>query len=135
MSQMFLLDTNACIQIMTGRSSAIVTRLADHHPGDVRLCSVVRGELVYGAYHSARPAENLRAAERFAAPFESLPFDDNCSEICGRIRSGLVARGTPIGPNDMMIAAIAIWNKLTLVTANVGEFGHVPGLSIENWEN
>jgi tRNA(fMet)-specific endonuclease VapC len=132
---MFLLDTNACIQIMTGRSSAVVSRLADHNPGDVRLCSVVRGELIYGAYHSARPAENLRAVERFAAPFESLPFDDDCGEIFGRLRADLVARGASIGPNDLMIAAIAIWNKLTLVTANVGEFGRVPGLSIENWEN
>jgi len=43
--------------------------------------------------------------------------------------------GTPIGPNDLLIAAIAIRNKLTLVTANTREFGRVAGLSLESWES
>jgi len=130
----YLLDTNACIRIITGRSPAVVERLSRHNPSDIRLCSIVTAELIYGAYRSARPAENLRVIERFGAPFESLPFDERCSEIYGRIRSDLAAMGRPIGSNDLLIAAIAIRNDLTLVTANTGEFGRVVGLSIEDWE-
>lgn len=131
---MFLLDTNVCIRIITGRSPAVVDRLGIHHPSEIRLCSIVKAELVYGAYRSSHPAENLRVVAKFAAPFDSLPFDEPCSDIYGRIRADLAALGKPIGPNDLMIAAIAVRNGLTLITANVSEFGRVPGLRWENWE-
>jgi len=38
---------------------------------------------------------------------------------------------TPIGPNDLMTAAIALANRLTLVTHNTREFSRVPGLTLE----
>jgi tRNA(fMet)-specific endonuclease VapC len=41
--------------------------------------------------------------------------------------------GTPIGPNDLLIAAIALANQVTLVTANIGEFSRVPNLRWEDW--
>jgi tRNA(fMet)-specific endonuclease VapC len=132
---MYLLDTNACIRILNNSSATLVNHLQGEKPGDVFLCSVVKAELIYGAYHSQRPADNLRVLGKFFAPFTSLPFDDPCSSAYGRIRSDLAKLGTPIGPNDLMIAAIALSNKLTLVTANTKEFGRIPGLSLENWEN
>lgn len=131
---MFLLDSNACIRILNNSSSALVARLREHNPGDIFLCSVVKAELIYGAYHSTRPADNLRVLEKFFEPFASLPFDDPCSLVYGRMRSDLANLGMPIGPNDLMIAAIALINKLTLVSANTTEFGRVSGLSLENWE-
>jgi tRNA(fMet)-specific endonuclease VapC len=131
---MFLLDTNACISILNNSSSTLVTQLQKHKPGDIFLCSVMKAELIYGAYHSARPADNLRVLEKFFKPFVSLPFDDPCSLVYGRIRSDLANLGTPIGPNDLMIAAIAFSNKLTLVTANTKEFGRIAGLPVVNWE-
>lgn len=69
----------------------------------------------------------------FCRRFDSLPFDDAAAEEYGRIRAELTAAGTPIGPNDLMIASIALANQLTLVTSNTAEFGRVPGLQIENW--
>lgn len=39
-----------------------------------------------------------------------------------------------IGPYDLLIAAIALANNLTLVTHNTNEFSRVPGLVIEDWE-
>jgi tRNA(fMet)-specific endonuclease VapC len=50
------------------------------------------------------------------------------------IRAQLALAGTPIGPNDLLIAAIALANGSTLVTHNTGEFGRVNGLRIEDWE-
>ena len=131
---MVLLDTNVCIRILNRRVPKLIARLKDHHPNEIFLCSVVKAELVHGAYHSSRPAENLRVLERFFTPFESLPFDDACSEAYGRIRSDLAGLGTPIGPNDLMIAAIGVTHGLTLVTANEAEFGRVVGLKLVNWE-
>jgi tRNA(fMet)-specific endonuclease VapC len=64
----------------------------------------------------------------------SLPFDDRAAEVYGRIRAHLTATGMAIGPNDLMIAAIALANGLTLVTHNTAEFSRVPGLTIEDWQ-
>jgi tRNA(fMet)-specific endonuclease VapC len=71
---------------------------------------------------------------RFFAPFASLAFDDVCADHCGRLRSELAAAGTPIGPNDLLIAATALAHELTLVTHNVREFSRVANLRVEDWE-
>jgi tRNA(fMet)-specific endonuclease VapC len=70
----------------------------------------------------------------FVAPFTSLPFDDVCVTAYGRIRAALEQVGRPIGPNDLMIAAIAVTHGLTLVTHNTREFERVVGLSLADWE-
>lgn len=70
----------------------------------------------------------------FANSFRSLPFDDVAAEAYARVRRELDTKGTPIGPNDLLIASIALTNDLTLVTHNTKEFGRVPGLPIDDWE-
>ena len=49
------------------------------------------------------------------------------------IRDQLERKGQIIGGNDLLIAAIAITNGLTLLTHNSNEFERVPGLSVEDW--
>jgi len=51
-------------------------------------------------------------------------------EYYGKIRANLVAKGQPIGPNDFLIAAIALANHKTLVTHNTREFSRIEGLII-----
>ena len=131
---MYLLDSNACIRILNGESPPLQRRLRSCSPNEISLCSVVKAELIYGALRSARRAENLRLLKRFFEVFGSVPFDDECAEAYGSIRSELENVGTPIGPNDLMIAAIARTNDLILVTHNVKEFSRVVGLEIEDWE-
>ena len=62
-----------------------------------------------------------------------LPFDIPADTEYGRIRSELEAAGTPIGWNDLLIAAHACVTGATIVTANVGEFKRIRGLNVENW--
>ena len=131
---MYLLDANVCIRLLNGGAPQVVQRLQRHRPSAVSLCSVVKAELIHGAYRSNRTAENLRLLERFFDPFDSLPFDDRCADVYGRIRADLERMGMAIGPNDLLIAAIAVANNMTLVTANTGEFERVIGLAVENWE-
>ena len=66
--------------------------------------------------------------------FLSLAFDGDAARHFGRIRAELTKVGTPIGPYDLQIAAIALSNNLTLVTHNTREFSRVIGLHIEDWE-
>jgi tRNA(fMet)-specific endonuclease VapC len=114
----------------------VTDRLAAAPPGSVYLCSVVLAELFYGAMHSGatHQAANLALIARLRQQFVSLPFDDQAAEECAKVREKLAALGTPIGPNDLMIAAIALANQMTLVTHNTTEFSRVPGLTLEDWQ-
>lgn len=131
----YLLDTNTCIRYINGTSQPVFERLNAQDEGDVVVCSVVKAELFYGAMHSQNLTKNLANQKKFLSLFASLPFDDSAAEHYGRIRSELAKVGTPIGGNDLMIAAIALANNLILVTHNLKEFGRVKGLKVEDWEN
>ena len=130
----YLLDTNTCIRYLNGRSPQIKKRLEALTPDDVGLCSVVKAELAYGAARSRDPGRTMAGIAAFVAPFTSLPFDDACVSAYGRIRAQLEQAGRPVGPNDLMIAAIAVTHGLTLVTHNTREFERIVGLSLTDWE-
>ena len=130
----YLLDTNTCIQYLTGRNSLVVEKLKAHKPSDIVLCDVVKSELYYGAYKSDRQDKNLQVLNAFFSEFISLPFDEPAAKKAGEIRANLSALGTPIGPYDLQIAAIAYVNKLILVTHNVKEFSRIQKLRFEDWE-
>lgn len=132
---MYLLDTNLCIRILTGRSPTAKATLDSLSPSDVLVCSVVKAELFWGAMKSNHPTRALAEQKRFLSLFSSLPFDDRAAEEFGRIRADLALKGTPIGPYDLMIAAIAVAHGVTLVTHNTAEFSRVVGLNIEDWES
>ncbi len=131
----YLLDTNTCVHFLRhGSKSPVTGKLAAAGPGDVVLCSVVVAELLFGALRSRDVAKNLAAVRAFAGGFPSLAFDDLAAEEYARVRADLAAKGTPIGPNDLMIAAIALANRLTTVTHNTVEFSRVASLTMEDWQ-
>ena len=131
---MWLPDTNAWIALINARPSPVKPRFESHTPAGIFLCDVVKAELYYGAFRSARRDENLALLERLFPTFVSFPFDSAAARACGQIRATLSAAGTPIGPYDLQIAAIALVHGLTVVTHNTAEFDRVPELKTEDWE-
>ena len=121
----FLLDTDACISVLRRRDSPIALRLSTVANSDIGLCSVVRAELMYGAFRASEILAEQARVRRFLAGFASLPFDDRAADLYGEIRVQLYRRGLPIGPNDLMIAAICLAHGLTLVTHNTREFSRI----------
>lgn len=80
-------------------------------------------------------AERSRAKQdAFFIRFQHLDFDDLAADRFGSLRATLEKAGTPIGPYDMQIAAIALVHNLIVVTHNTGEFVRVPSLQLEDWE-
>ena len=132
---MYLLDTNVCIHLLNAAHPGILRRFQACVPADIALCSVVKAELLFGARRSARIEINLQRLKIFFSPLASVPFDDLCAEHYGLIRADLTAQGKLIGPNDLMIAAIARAHDATLVTHNMSEFSRVIGLRMEDWES
>jgi tRNA(fMet)-specific endonuclease VapC len=130
----YLLDTNTCIGVLNGTSAPLLARQRTTPASNIRLCSVVKAELLYGAEKSARAEQVKQKLAVFFARFKSMPFDDGAASAYGELRAAVERTGQPIGPNDMLIAAIALAGGLTVVTHNGGEFRRIPGLLVEDWE-
>ncbi|CAG1008487.1 tRNA(fMet)-specific endonuclease VapC [Anaerolineae bacterium] len=130
----YSLDTNTCIRYINGRSLAIRQKLPTVPAHDIVVCSVVRGELAYGAAKSRMPEVSSDKQARFLRPYVTVPFDDVAALEYGRICARLEQAGTPIGPYDMQIAAIAIVHGLIVITHNTAEFSRISALRIEDWE-
>ena len=62
-----------------------------------------------------------------------LPFEELADQHYAQIRYQLEKKDTPIGPNDLLIAAQALSMGMIMVTANIEEFSRVQGLVVENW--
>ncbi len=130
----YLLDTNVCIEILRGRNSALKMRLAAKRLNELVLCSVVWAELQCGARLAQNPQQELAKLLDAFGDWPRRPFDDSAAESYGEIRAHLQRAGRLIGGNDLLIAAIAQTNGLTLVTHNTGEFTRVPNLPVEDWQ-
>jgi tRNA(fMet)-specific endonuclease VapC len=130
----YLLDTNAVIGILRGRSRSLLARYITVPRVRVCTCSPVRAELLYGSLRSAKPVENRAKQEEFLDGLLSFDFDNRAAEAYARARAEVEASSGSLGAMDYAIAAIAIANDLTVVTHNVREFSRVPNLSYDDWE-
>ena len=131
---MYLLDTNVCIHLLNNRHTQIEQHFRQHSPSEIALCSIVKAELLFGARHSQQVESNLQLLTHFFAPLNSLSFDDRCAEEYGLIRADLSNQGKIIGPNDLLIAAIARAHDAVLITHNTKEFSRITGLRLEDWQ-
>ena len=129
----FFLDSNTCIYYLKDTYPALRQNLLSHHPDDIKIPSIVKAELLYGAMKSARKEENLQRIGEFMLPFAIVPFGDEEAIRYAEIRSSLEQKGTPIGPNDLIIAATVMSHGGILVTRNVDEFARVAGIEVVSW--
>ena len=129
----YMLDTNICIYVMKEKPARVLQRFREELDGGLCISSITLAELEYGMKHSSDPVKNEQALLRCLAPLSILPFGAAAASEYGDLRAYLQRQGTPIGPLDMLIAAHARAENMTLVTNNVREFVRVPDLEIENW--
>ena len=127
------LDTTTCIYFLNGRSEAIRLKILSTSPIEIKIPAIVKAELLLGAYKSQLPKKSLAKVEAFLEAFEVVAFDDSAAYEYATIRQQTEAKGSLVGPNDLMIAAIVKLHEGVLVTRNVDEFSRVENLRIENW--
>ncbi len=132
---MICLDTNIVIAVLRQHLPHLLARFTRELPqGSLALSTIVLSELQYAIANSARRSENAeRLAVFLQAPIAVLPFEFEDAEEAGSLRVELKRMGAPIGPYDLLIAAQARRRGAMLVTANIGEFSRVPGLTTEDW--
>jgi tRNA(fMet)-specific endonuclease VapC len=130
----YLLDTNTCIRYINGRAPRIFEHMQDIPDADIAISSVTKGEMFAGSARSQSPQHSRAKQDAFFVRFAGLDYDEAAANEFGRVRAYLENAGTPIGPYDMQIAAIAILHDLILVTHNVKEFDRITWLKINDWE-
>ena len=132
MALRYLLDTNIISDLVRWPGGTVATRIAEVGEDSICTSIVVAAELRYGAVksHSKQLAERV---DLLLSALEILPLEAPADQRYAEVRHRLARQGTPIGPNDVLIAARALAANLTLVTANMREFERVPSLHVENW--
>lgn len=133
---MFCLDTNVVIGVMNRRAPRLEARLEQEIVLGARLVLPAPAlyELRYGASKSQTPDRNHARIDTFLEGVpEIVDFDAGDATEAGAIRAYLEAKGAPIGPYDILIAAQARRRGAVLVTLNRNEFERVPGLMATDW--
>ncbi len=130
---MFMLDTNICIYVLKKHSNKLRHKFKAIK--DICISSVTYGELCFGIENGNNnlKEERWRQLDIFTQRLLIEPWDENAGRHYGSIRAQLKKEGTPIGNNDLLIAAHARSINAVLVTNNVREFNRVPNLTVENW--
>jgi tRNA(fMet)-specific endonuclease VapC len=128
----YMLDTDICIYVLKNYPTAVRDRF-NQNADAICISSITLAELLYGAEKSTRRLENLEAVTHFQARIEVLPYSPRAAAYFGQIRAQLERIGRPCGSYDMLIAAHARSESLTIVTNNTREFERVPGVTVENW--
>ena len=124
---MYLLDSNICIALMKGELEAR-RQIRAFPVTEIGLPAIVVAELAFGAWKAEFVGRSLANLDEMLKSFHVVPFDESAAMQYGRIRAELQKAGTPIGPNDYLIAATALAQDATLITRNVREFERIPGL-------
>lgn len=128
----YLLDTNIAIALMRNHAS-VLAKVREIGQENIVLYAPVEAELWYGVAKSMQRERNRTQLLTLLRGLSSLPFAGQATQRFGDLRAHLARQGTPIGPYDIQIAAIALAHTLTLVTHNTREFARVPGLPLEDW--
>ena len=129
----YMLDTNICIYAVKKKFLCLSENLTAHYDEGICISSIVKSEIEYGICKSAVPEKNRRAFEILLKDFPVLPYDESAAKEYGEIRAALEKIGTPIGGNDLLIAAHCRALNYILVTHNLKEFSRVENLEIEDW--
>jgi tRNA(fMet)-specific endonuclease VapC len=127
-----LLDTNIVIFVIRQRPPQALATF-NLHAGRMAISAITLAELLHGAERSSRPTADLAVVDDFCSRLEVLPYGPKAAMHYGQIRMALERQGTPIGVNDLHIAAHARSEGLVLVTNNRREFDRVPALQVEDW--
>lgn len=130
-----MLDTNivsSAIRNPHGLLAKRIQQISAETPEQICTSLMVACELQFGVQKlgSASLAAKVETMLQFVRP---LDMDASLVQPYAMLRTQLAAVGTPIGPNDTLIAAHALALDCTLVTDNDAEFSRVQGLRVENW--
>ena len=129
----YMLDTDICSYVIRERPLEVYEKFKKVKVNQLCISVVTYAELIYGVEHSSSREINRPIIDDFVRHLDIITWDMEAAEHYGKIRAFLRAKGSIIGSMDMMIAAHARSQNMTLITNNDKHFKRVPKLRIENW--
>ena len=128
----YLLDTNIVSDLVRNPQGRVARQVRT--VGEKHICTsiIVAAELRYRADKKGSPRLSSQLDAVLGA-LDVLPFEIPADATYGLLRTRLEKRGTPIGANDLLIAAQALALGCVMVTDNEREFSQVEGLRLQNW--
>jgi len=121
----YLLDTSVIIDAINGKKGRReLLRSLVLSGGTLACCPINIAEI----YAGMRPNEEL-ATSRFLRSLELYPLTFAVSEVAGALKRDYAKAGRTLYLGDVLIAATALQNKLSLLTDNVKDFP-MPDLSL-----
>jgi len=128
----YLLDTNIISELVKNPHGTVAQKISEISDNKVCTSIIVASEIRFGV--EKRQSKKLsQQVEAILSAIEILPLNSPTDKHYAKLRAYLEKAGTPIGPNDMLIAAHSLSLDLILVSANEKEFKRVPELRVENW--
>ncbi len=129
----YLLDTDTLSFLARGEHPALTARVMRSSPGDLAMSVISRGEAEFGLSAAPLSRDTAHRMRALLATLRCLPISEDVATDYADIRCGLQRAGTPIGHNDLWIAAQARSLGLVVVTHNTREFSRVERLQVEDW--
>lgn len=130
-SPSFLIDTDWVIDHFNS-ISRVTRRLKELEPQGLGLSVISVAELWEGVYFSRDPKRGQVMLEEFLSGVVVLGLDDEVCRQFGQLRGSLRKLGKTVGDFDLLIAATALQNNLTLLTNNRKHFKQIAGLKVES---
>lgn len=133
---MYLLDTNVLSEIVKpAPHRGVADKIAEHRTAGLFASEMTRYELRFGASRRADAAAFWGRLQQRVVPIVGwLDVTQPIAELGGEIAAALQRAGREAkSPVDPLLAATASIHRLTLVTRNVRDFTHIPGLAVRNW--
>src|ERR1017187_3434067 len=121
----FLLHTCVIIDVLNNKRGGPALLLALVRAGDVLTFGPIN---ITEVYAGMRPKEEA-ATEGFLSSLQYVPIVPPAARLAGELKRDYARKGTTLNLGDVIIAAVAVHNQITLLTDNNKDFP-MAGLSL-----
>ena len=129
----YLIDTDTIIFALRNDKD-VLAKFEENKNIPISISMITYAELVFGAKRSQNEQKNMIKVNHIRNIYPVEELSEGVMEVFADVKAKVLGRGIRIEDMDLLIAATAIYNDMTLVTNNTKQFENVPYLKLENWK-
>lgn len=129
----YLIDTDTIIFALRGDKN-VLTKFEENKNLPISISMITYAELIFGAKRSQNEQKNMIKVNHIRDIYAIEDLNEGVMEVFADVKAKMFEKGIRIEDMDLLIAATAIYNELTLVTNNTKHFENIPNLKLENWK-
>lgn len=129
----YLIDTDTIIFALRNDKD-VLAKFEENKNIPISISMITYAELVFGAKRSQNEQKNMIKVNHIRNIYPVEELSEGVMEVFADVKAEMLGRGIRIEDMDLLIAATAIYNEMTLVTNNTKHFENVPDLKLENWK-